>query len=410
MRWRVRCARSDPRTNDQRRADALGALAHGADRLACACDDPDCDAAGTQPSTVVVHVITHEDSLSDDTPVQWEGQEPPHPVTKPLLEMTLREALTPAPSGPDHRRHRTGGTAGWRDAARPAVGGQDRRHRQDRADPATPATRRPQRRYIPSAVLATFVRCRDMTCRFPGCDEPAQPLRYRPHHRLPRRTDPGVEPEMPVPKTPLTQNVRRLARPTAPDGTVVWTSPHGQTYTTHPGSRLLFPTLCKPTAPVTHLRRPLRLEPPTADWPCPDAQQPAHRTAPKPSTTNADTTKSSSKPRQKHAHGEQREDPENACDETYFPSRPRPRATTIRRHFDGSRWSVLPINAAMRDSSIHDEFHECIDLVFVVAPLADRRFGERDIVKIRCSETAERVGSRSVDSTRSRNASTSSSL
>ena len=32
----------------------------------------------------------------------------------------------------------------------------------------------PQRRYIPSTVLATFIRCRDMTCRFPGCDEPAQ--------------------------------------------------------------------------------------------------------------------------------------------------------------------------------------------------------------------------------------------
>jgi hypothetical protein len=36
-----------------------------------------------------------------------------------------------------------------------------------------------------------------------------------------------------------------------PDGTVIWTSPGGQTYTTHPGSRLLFPTLCRPTAPVT---------------------------------------------------------------------------------------------------------------------------------------------------------------
>jgi hypothetical protein len=34
-------------------------------------------------------------------------------------------------------------------------------------------------------------------------------------------------------------------------GTVIWTAPSGQTYTTHPGSRLLFPTLCKPTAPVS---------------------------------------------------------------------------------------------------------------------------------------------------------------
>ena len=35
-----------------------------------------------------------------------------------------------------------------------------------------------------------------------------------------------------------------------PDGTITWTSPRGQTYTTHPGSRLLFPSLCKPTAAV----------------------------------------------------------------------------------------------------------------------------------------------------------------
>jgi hypothetical protein len=35
-----------------------------------------------------------------------------------------------------------------------------------------------------------------------------------------------------------------------PDGTVVWTSPSGQSYTTEPGSRLLFPSLCRPTARV----------------------------------------------------------------------------------------------------------------------------------------------------------------
>jgi hypothetical protein len=36
-----------------------------------------------------------------------------------------------------------------------------------------------------------------------------------------------------------------------PDGTIIWTAPSGQTYTTQPGSALLFPTLCRPTAPVT---------------------------------------------------------------------------------------------------------------------------------------------------------------
>jgi len=32
---------------------------------------------------------------------------------------------------------------------------------------------------------------------------------------------------------------------------VIWTAPDGQTYTTLPGSRILFPSLCRPTAPVT---------------------------------------------------------------------------------------------------------------------------------------------------------------
>ncbi|MBO0681457.1 hypothetical protein JRC04_28680, partial [Mycolicibacterium sp. S2-37] len=35
-----------------------------------------------------------------------------------------------------------------------------------------------------------------------------------------------------------------------PDGTIHWTAPTGHTYTTHPGSALLFPTLRQPTTPV----------------------------------------------------------------------------------------------------------------------------------------------------------------
>jgi hypothetical protein len=35
-----------------------------------------------------------------------------------------------------------------------------------------------------------------------------------------------------------------------PDATIVWTDPDGHTHTTHPGSRLLFPELCTPTADV----------------------------------------------------------------------------------------------------------------------------------------------------------------
>jgi hypothetical protein len=47
---------------------------------------------------------------------------------------------------------------------------------------------------------------------------------------------------------------------------VHWTSPAGQTYTTHPGSTLLFPSLCRPTAPI-----------PTADMPDDDRVDDAAR-------------------------------------------------------------------------------------------------------------------------------------
>ena len=54
----------DPRTAAQRRADALGALAAGADRLGCRCARHDC-AAGGRPaaSPVVMHVIAEQATL-----------------------------------------------------------------------------------------------------------------------------------------------------------------------------------------------------------------------------------------------------------------------------------------------------------------------------------------------------------
>jgi len=44
-----------------------------------------------------------------------------------------------------------------------------------------------------------------------------------------------------------------------PDGTIIWTSPTGHTYTTYPGSLHLFPALCQPTATLWHG------EPPTSE-------------------------------------------------------------------------------------------------------------------------------------------------
>jgi hypothetical protein len=88
---------NDPRTLDQRRADAMGAVAAGADRLGCGCGDPQCAAADqAAPGATVVHVIAEERSLADDTPVQLDGVEAARPgLSKPLREMTMLRRWPP---------------------------------------------------------------------------------------------------------------------------------------------------------------------------------------------------------------------------------------------------------------------------------------------------------------------------
>jgi len=110
----------------------------------------------------------------------------------------------------------------------------------------------PEPRYTPTRSTAQFVWCRDLTCRFPGCDKPAQVC------DLDHTVAYPVGPTHP-------SNLKCLCRfhhllktfwngrggwsdRQLPDGTVVWTSPTGHTYTTYPGSRHLFPALCAPTA------------------------------------------------------------------------------------------------------------------------------------------------------------------
>jgi hypothetical protein len=228
---------ADPRTLEQRRSDALGALGHGAQHLACQCGSIDCDAAAPTPSTVVVHVITHENALTDDTAATFDGA-PTDPGP------TAAEPGT-APAAADPAFLLGGGLLPAPLLATKIAPGATIvpiRH---------PGDAPPEPRYIPSAVLAWFVRARDLTCRFPGCHAPA-------HHC-------DLDHTIAYPHGPTqASNLKCLCRKhhlaktfggwhdeQHPDGTVVWTSPTGQTYTTAPGSRLLFPTLCKPTAPVT---------------------------------------------------------------------------------------------------------------------------------------------------------------
>ena len=271
---------ADPRTKDQRRADAIGALAHGADRLACLCETDDCPAGENPPSTgVVVYVIAHQDTVDEqpapvpDSPVVDDGPtgdgdtedaaaedtsneraaldgEPAALFSKPLRELTLPEALTPA----------RGRLAGIRPAA--LMGGQFLPGavacRASRGATITrivhPGQAPPEPRYRPSKKLADFVRCRDLTCRFPGCKVPA--------------TNCDVDHTIPWPYGPTAaSNLKCLCRrhhllktfwggqsgwreTQLDDGTIVWTAPDGRTHATTPGSRPLFPELSEPTAKV----------------------------------------------------------------------------------------------------------------------------------------------------------------
>jgi hypothetical protein len=117
----------------------------------------------------------------------------------------------------------------------------------------------PEPQYRPSAKLAAFVRARDMFCRFPGCDVPAE------------RCD--IDRVVPYPYGPThASNLNCKCRDhhlaktfwdgwrdeQLPDATVIWTTPAGQRYTTMPGSRLFFPAWDTTTAALP----PMALPPP----------------------------------------------------------------------------------------------------------------------------------------------------
>jgi Domain of unknown function (DUF222) len=260
-------------------------------------------------SSVVINVIADEKSLSEDTAVQLDGADPRGPSAARLRAMTLAEALAPLPAiGPANTNPAVVMGGGMLPSPLLAA---------KLAGSATirpvihPGDNAPEPHYVPSAALARFVRCRDLTCRFPGCDEPADHCNL--DHTIP----------YPVGST-CAANIKCLCRKhhllktfcgwldqQLPEGTVRWTAPGGQTYTTHPGSRLLFPTLCRPTAPV-----PAPANLPSAQ-PNRGPKMPRRK-----STREQDRAKRIDAERARNH--EIRENPGNACDKTYFRSLPPP--------------------------------------------------------------------------------------
>jgi hypothetical protein len=101
--------------------------------------------------------------------------------------------------------------------------------------------------YRPSAALTRFIRNRDLKCSFPGCDQPAANC--------------DIDHSVPYPHGPthasnnsLKCRIHHLLKTFCgwtdlqlPDGTIVWTSPSGRTYTTTPLGAQFFPQLAIPT-------------------------------------------------------------------------------------------------------------------------------------------------------------------
>jgi hypothetical protein len=298
----------DPRTLDQRRSDALGALGDGVFRLACQCGHDDCEAVEAQPSATVVHVIAEQASLTDDTPATLDGDPDPAPTRAEVREMTIAEALAPeAGTGPAKTNPAWVFGAGMLPAPLLAA----TLAKTARIEPIVhPGNAAPERRYIPSKVLATFVRCRDMTCRFPGCDAPAWGCDIDHTIAYPHGATQAANLKCLCRKHHLLKTFWGWRDHQWPDGTVVWTSPLGQTFTTHPGSRLWFPSLCRPTAPVV-----------TTD--VPDTTRNRALMMPRRALTRAQSRRQYIEA--ERARNQQlREDPGNDGDDAYFPPRPRP--------------------------------------------------------------------------------------
>lgn len=235
------CA-DDPRTAGERRSDAVGAILSGNERLACACGSDTCPAADVQRSSnVVVHVFSERsavDAASQRPAVDAASQQPAtgESEARPPAALILGEGIVPAPLLSQLIR---GGA---------------------KVCPIEPPSDKPEPHYRPSAEVAQFVRMRDLHCRAPGCNVPAD------------RCD--IDHTVPYPFGPThPSNLKCLCRKNhlmktfggwddvqLPDGTVIWTSPSGRRYTTTPGSRVFFPAWDTTTADLP----PPTTSPPTA--------------------------------------------------------------------------------------------------------------------------------------------------
>ena len=302
----------DPRTLDQKRADSVGAIAAGATALTCRCGRPDCAAARVddgRASAITITVIADQATLDAQPDSQLHGETPPpsytprkgravEPEAEPEPEPEAEPETEPEPGdGAEFGEPLGAGdgldsvteSPGWtppRESAGPPVASPPAATQSRRAalivGPGGGIVPAPLLAeliahgatvrfvgateglatdgYRPSAALDRFVRARDLTCRFPGCDRPA--------------THADIDHTVPYPAGAThPANTKCYCRQhhllktfwegwterQTPDGRLHLISPTGHAYTTAPLSGLLFPSWNTRTGPppaTTTTQRP----------------------------------------------------------------------------------------------------------------------------------------------------------
>jgi hypothetical protein len=205
----------DPRNHGQRRADAAGALSRLEATLACECGRDDCPAVVAQAdaksaaAAAVIHVLAEQGTVdgSSNAPgyLRGFGILPAESVRQVAKTAKLKPLTIPNSVAPDPG-------------------------------------------YRPSARNKEFIGWRDLTCRWVGCDKPAE--RSDIDHTVPYPAGP-THPSNNKPYCRIHHLLKTFggwADRQLPDGTVVLTSPTGHVYTTEPHGAAMFGALATTTA------------------------------------------------------------------------------------------------------------------------------------------------------------------
>ncbi|MEW2482188.1 HNH endonuclease signature motif containing protein [Mycobacterium sp. NPDC049093] len=233
----------DPRSRERRRSDAVGPLARLEAQLVCRCGREDCPAAQKRAAAdaAVVHVLASQatlDGMSQDPGyLPGYGILPADRVRDLSSNAKLKPVRVPADTSTSPSESSAppdpGESTGLPEPAQPSES-----IAPDGSEPG----------YRPSVALSEFIRWRDLTCRFPGCDAPVD--RCDIDHTVPY----PIGPTHPS-NTKLYCRAHHLIKTFCPgwsdrqlpDGTVEITTPTGHTYATEPHGAGMFPDLGQPT-------------------------------------------------------------------------------------------------------------------------------------------------------------------